>query len=178
MREALALAARAGEAGEVPVGAVVVIDGRIVGRGFNQPISTTDPTAHAEIVALRDAAGLNAVHIPYRGGMPMLQDLMGGSVDMTMMPADGTIAKMTEGGRMRAIALAAPARSARLPNAPTFAESKALAQFSAQGVWVGVLVPATTPEPIAAQLHKAIAETLAAPDVPLSAMSGMSKPSG
>jgi tRNA(adenine34) deaminase len=56
MREALALAARAGEAGEVPVGAVVVIDGRTVGRGFNQPISTHDPTAHAEIVALRDAA--------------------------------------------------------------------------------------------------------------------------
>jgi tRNA(adenine34) deaminase len=56
MREALALAARAGEAGEVPVGAVVVIDSQIVGRGFNQPISTHDPTAHAEIVALRDAA--------------------------------------------------------------------------------------------------------------------------
>jgi tRNA(adenine34) deaminase len=56
MREALAEAARAMEAGEVPVGAVVVLDGRVVGRGFNQPISATDPTAHAEIVALRDAA--------------------------------------------------------------------------------------------------------------------------
>ena len=43
-------------AGEVPVGAVVVLDGHIVGRGFNQPISRTDPTAHAEVVALRDAA--------------------------------------------------------------------------------------------------------------------------
>ena len=44
-------------AGEVPIGAVVVIDGAIVGRGFNQPISTNDPTAHAEVVALRAAAG-------------------------------------------------------------------------------------------------------------------------
>ena len=56
MREALAEARLAGEAGEVPVGAVVVIDGAIAGRGHNQPISTNDPTAHAEIVALRDAA--------------------------------------------------------------------------------------------------------------------------
>src|SRR5688572_28314571 len=56
MREALALADRAAAAGEVPVGAVVVREGAIVGRGFNRPISSSDPTAHAEIVALREAA--------------------------------------------------------------------------------------------------------------------------
>lgn len=56
MAEALALARQAAERGEVPVGAVVVHDGRIVGRGHNQPVSTHDPTAHAEIVALREAA--------------------------------------------------------------------------------------------------------------------------
>jgi tRNA(adenine34) deaminase len=56
MREALLLARQGAEAGEVPVGAVVVKDGRVVGRGWNRPISTRDPTAHAEIVALRDAA--------------------------------------------------------------------------------------------------------------------------
>ena len=57
MRQALALAEEAQAAGEVPVGAVVVRDGEIIGRGFNRPISSHDPTAHAEIVALRDAAG-------------------------------------------------------------------------------------------------------------------------
>ena len=56
MDEALAEAGRAGEAGEVPIGAVVVLDGEIIGRGFNQPISAGDPTAHAEIVAIRAAA--------------------------------------------------------------------------------------------------------------------------
>ena len=56
MGEALALARAAGERGEVPVGAVVVLDGRVVGRGANAPISTRDPSAHAEIAALRDAA--------------------------------------------------------------------------------------------------------------------------
>jgi tRNA(adenine34) deaminase len=56
MREALALARAAGAAGEVPVGAVVVRDGVIVGRGHNQPVACHDPTAHAEVMALRDAA--------------------------------------------------------------------------------------------------------------------------
>ena len=56
MRLALEEAARARQANEVPVGAVVVLGGEIVGRGFNQPIAASDPTAHAEIVALRDAA--------------------------------------------------------------------------------------------------------------------------
>lgn len=56
MRAALALADAAARAQEVPVGAVVVHAGRIIGRGHNQPIGTHDPTAHAEIVALREAA--------------------------------------------------------------------------------------------------------------------------
>ena len=56
MTAALEEAQRAREAAEVPIGAVVAIDGAIVGRGFNHPISSGDPTAHAEIVAIRDAA--------------------------------------------------------------------------------------------------------------------------
>ena len=56
MRAALELAEQAGAAGEVPVGAVVVKDGEIIGRGFNRPISSNDPTGHAEVIALRDAA--------------------------------------------------------------------------------------------------------------------------
>ena len=56
MRTALDLAAEAQEAGEVPVGAVVVRGDAIIGRGYNRPISAADPTAHAEVMALRDAA--------------------------------------------------------------------------------------------------------------------------
>ena len=56
MRLALALAARAAAAGEVPVAAVLVADGQVVGEGWNCPIGACDPTAHAEINALRDAA--------------------------------------------------------------------------------------------------------------------------
>ncbi|MGD0668567.1 MAG: tRNA adenosine(34) deaminase TadA [Bryobacteraceae bacterium] len=56
MREALELAARGAAHGEVPVGAVVVMGGAVAGRGWNCPIERSDPTAHAEIIALREAA--------------------------------------------------------------------------------------------------------------------------
>ncbi|HTH94948.1 MAG TPA: tRNA adenosine(34) deaminase TadA [Rhodocyclaceae bacterium] len=65
MRVALELAMTAGSLGEVPVGAVVVKNGEIVGRGYNQPIGKHDPTAHAEVMALRDAAQtLNNYRLP------------------------------------------------------------------------------------------------------------------
>src|SRR5690625_684801 len=58
MRRALALARQAAENGEVPVGAVVVVEGRAVGEAYNQPITQQDPSAHAEILALRQAANV------------------------------------------------------------------------------------------------------------------------
>lgn len=63
---ALEQARKAADAGEVPVGAVVVVNGTVVGAGFNQPISTNDPTAHAEIVALR-AAGASVFNYRLTG---------------------------------------------------------------------------------------------------------------
>ena len=62
MEEALRAAQRALEAGEVPVGAVVVCDGKIVGRGWNRNLTDSDPTAHAEIVALREAGAAVGNH--------------------------------------------------------------------------------------------------------------------
>src|SRR5262245_13298208 len=56
MRLALDEAREAQARGEVPIGAVIVLDGAVIGRGFNQPIGAVDPTAHAEVVALREAA--------------------------------------------------------------------------------------------------------------------------
>jgi tRNA(adenine34) deaminase len=56
MRDALELAKAGGAQGEVPVGAVLVADGEVIGKGFNQPVALVDPTAHAEILAIRAAA--------------------------------------------------------------------------------------------------------------------------
>lgn len=62
MEEALRAAQRALDAGEVPVGAVVVCDGKIVGRGWNRNLTDSDPTAHAEIIALREAGSTVGNH--------------------------------------------------------------------------------------------------------------------
>jgi tRNA(adenine34) deaminase len=62
MEEALRCAQRALEAGEVPVGAVVVCDGRVMGRGWNRNITASDPTAHAEVIALREAGATVGNH--------------------------------------------------------------------------------------------------------------------
>jgi tRNA(adenine34) deaminase len=56
MREALALARAGGLSGEIPVGAVIVLAGEVIGRGSNAPLTQNDPTAHAEILAIREAA--------------------------------------------------------------------------------------------------------------------------
>jgi len=65
MREAVAEASRAASRQEVPVGAIVVLDGKIVGRGQNQPIESKDPTAHAEVLAIREAArAVGAYRLP------------------------------------------------------------------------------------------------------------------
>jgi tRNA(adenine34) deaminase len=65
MRQALILAQQADQANEVPVGAVIVSHNAVIGKGFNQPIYSSDPTAHAEIIALRNAAqNLNNYRLP------------------------------------------------------------------------------------------------------------------
>jgi tRNA(adenine34) deaminase len=58
MHRALELARRAEEEGEVPVGAVIVLDKKVIGEGWNRPIAASDPTAHAEIIAMRSAASM------------------------------------------------------------------------------------------------------------------------
>lgn len=83
MRRALELARRAQEEGEVPVGAVVVLDDKIVGEGWNRPITASDPTAHAEIQAMRAAASALA---NYR--------LTGATLYVTLEPCDMCVGAM------------------------------------------------------------------------------------
>ena len=83
MRRALELARRAEKEGEVPIGAVVVLDDEVVGEGWNRPIAASDPTAHAEIQALRAAS---ASQKNYR--------LTGATVYVTLEPCDMCIGAM------------------------------------------------------------------------------------
>jgi len=92
MRRALELARRAQVEGEVPVGAVVVMDGRIVGEGWNRPIAAADPTAHAEIQALRNAA---LAQKNYR--------LTGATLYVTLEPCDMCVGAMFHARIARAV---------------------------------------------------------------------------
>jgi tRNA(adenine34) deaminase len=83
MQRALALAKRAQEAGEVPIGALVVLDDNIVGEGWNRPIAAHDPTAHAEVQALRAAAARQG---NYR--------LTGATLYVTLEPCDMCVGAM------------------------------------------------------------------------------------
>ena len=92
MRRALELAHRAAEEGEVPVGAVVVLEGKVIGEGWNRPIGACDPTAHAEIQALRAAA---ATARNYR--------LTGSSLYVTLEPCDMCLGAMFHARVARAV---------------------------------------------------------------------------
>ena len=92
MRRALALAKRAQDEGEVPIGALVVLDGQIVGEGWNRPIAACDPTAHAEIQAMRAAAAKLG---NYR--------LTGASLYVTLEPCDMCVGAMFHARIARAL---------------------------------------------------------------------------
>jgi len=115
--------------------------------------------------AFMQAAGLNLTHVPYRGGTPLLQDLMGSQLDMAFFPVDGNLIKMVSGGKMRIIGVTGPARSPLVPGAGTFAESKTLPRFSTVDVWGGVFVPKATPEAVVQSLHRAAQEAVNRPEV-------------
>jgi tRNA(adenine34) deaminase len=106
MRAALELARRAEAEGEVPVGALVVLDGEIVGEGWNRPIAARDPTAHAEIQALRAAAAKTG---NYR--------LTGGALYVTLEPCDMCVGAMFHARLARAVYGATDPKKQVLKNA-------------------------------------------------------------
>ena len=105
MRRALELARHAQAEGEVPIGAVVVLDGRIVGEGWNRPISAADPSAHAEIQAMRAAAQKTG---NYR--------LTGATLYVTLEPCDMCVGAMFHARIARAVYGAADPKKLVLKN--------------------------------------------------------------
>src|ERR1700688_3623042 len=107
-------------------------------------------------------AGIDIVHVPYRGGGPSINDVVGGQVQMTF---EGTsvLLPLIEAGRVRALAVTSPRRIAELPGVPTMIES-GFAGFASTS-WTGLLAPAHTPQPIVAKLNAAINDGLKTPEL-------------
>lgn len=104
--------------------------------------------------------GLGATHIPYKGSNPATIDLIGGQIDW-MMDTPAAVLPHVRGGKLRALAIAAAQRSAQLPEVPTLAEAGYPdLEFR---IWMGLMAPAGTPEPVLKALEAGIAEAMRDP---------------
>jgi len=116
---------------------------------------------HLNALLLSNRTGIEMVHVPYKGGAPMMIDLVGGQVNVMFVSAPQAIPQV-KAGRIKALAIGSPRRIPQLPDTPTVAET--LPGFAAQS-WVGMLVPAGTPKEILARLHAEATKALADPEV-------------
>jgi tripartite-type tricarboxylate transporter receptor subunit TctC len=117
-------------------------------------------TGHLGLAMLMHAANVKITHVPYRGAAPAVADLIAGQID-GVVDNPPTVLQHIQGGRLRALAVAAKTRMAQLPDLPTAAEA-GIANYEATS-WFGIVAPAGTPSPIVARLHKEIVAALRTP---------------
>jgi tripartite-type tricarboxylate transporter receptor subunit TctC len=128
---------------------------------LNAASNGTGTTSHLAIEMLKQAAGIDVVHVPYKGGGPAVIAMMSGEVDMRFTGQLATLPHI-RAGRVRPIAVAALKRSQVLPDVPTLAST--YPGFEANN-WYAVFVPAGTPKEIVSRLHAEVVKTIKAPDV-------------
>jgi tripartite-type tricarboxylate transporter receptor subunit TctC len=142
-------------------------------RGFvawakaqNRPISYgswgvgSSANVYGEILA-KDH-GISLTHVPYKGEQPAITDVIGGSLDVTFASPVGAKPQV-QGGKLKALGMTGPARSAAMPDVPTFGE-QGFKGFELP-IWVAAYAPAGTPRPIVERLQKEIAAVIRLPDV-------------
>jgi tripartite-type tricarboxylate transporter receptor subunit TctC len=106
---------------------------------------------HLAVELLRSMTGINVVHVPYKGSAGIIPALLSGEIDFTIA-AENSLLPHYRSGKLRPIAIAAPTRTAILPDVPTIAEAGPLPGYAVT-VWLGVMAPAGTPRPIIDRLN-------------------------
>ncbi|MSQ54337.1 MAG: tripartite tricarboxylate transporter substrate binding protein [Betaproteobacteria bacterium] len=118
--------------------------------------------SHLTMEMLKTAAGINLVHVPYKGPAPAITDLLGGSVQASFM-VPGNVLAHARAGKLRLIASSGRTRFPATPNVPTMIES-GYPEFDA-AAWIGFLAPGGTPRPIIDRYHREIVRILQTPEV-------------
>lgn len=124
--------------------------------------SSAGATPHFAGVMFSRAAGLDLLHVPYKGGAPALQDLMGGQI-ASSFPGVGEVLPQLSSGKLRVLATTGAQRSRFMPNVPTMVES-GFKDVVAE-VWLGVFMPANTPPAVVAKAAATINEALRLPEL-------------
>jgi tripartite-type tricarboxylate transporter receptor subunit TctC len=118
-------------------------------------------TTHLAGELLNMLAGINTVHVPYKGSTPILVDIMGGRVDMAFIGISGSI-QQAKAGQVRAIAISTIKRSPNFPEIPAVSETVPGFELNS---WYGMMAPAGTPKPVVNRLQQELAAALKKPDV-------------
>ena len=129
---------------------------------LNAAIAANGSMNHLVTELFKHDAGVNIVSIPYKGGAPAIQDVLGGRVEVLFISVSSVVPQV-EAGKLRALAVAAPTRSPFLPGVPTMAEAGLPNVVGSQ--WNGIVVPAGTPQPIVDKLNTEMQAILADPDM-------------
>lgn len=119
-------------------------------------------TPHLGMELLKSLAGINMVHVPYKGSAPALTDLMGGQVMLFFYSMQPAILSLIKAGKIKALAVSSAQRSRAAPDIPTVAEA-GVANFE-NVAWFGLFAPAKTPQPIIARLNLLLVKILRDPE--------------
>lgn len=169
-------------ASDIALVSIAVSQPSVLVVGSNSPISTAKQLAamlkqktpisyasigagsisHLAMAALVAQAGGDAVHAPYRGSATAVTALLSGEVNMALLPA-AAVMPHVKAGKLRALAVASPARSASLPELPTLTET-GLPEVKGDA-WIGFIAPAKTPVAIINSLHEQLTQVLAEPEL-------------
>ena len=121
----------------------------------------TGSSNHLNMLTFGARTGTSMVHVPYKGGAPMMQDLVAGQIDVMFVSAPQAIPQVNA-GRIKPLAIGSPKRISQLPQTPAVADT--IAGFEAAS-WVGMVAPAGTPQTVVSRLHKEFTAALADKEV-------------
>jgi tripartite-type tricarboxylate transporter receptor subunit TctC len=128
---------------------------------LNYATSGAGSTQHIAAEMFKDAAGVDLVHVPYKGSGPALIDLVGGQVQLSFDTMPSVIGQIRN-NKVRALAVTTPKRNPQLPNVPTLAEAGV--PNIEMSAWYGIYMPAATPKAVQDKVHAAVNQVLAMPE--------------